>query len=185
MIKFVVGTSTFSVYADFVRWHCPMLAEEKEHMRGRSSIHRSLEGVDAEVFGLFVSWLYTERVINKRGDPPFQQRCVGLWILGNRLQLPKLSNDALNALEARRRKEGAFQTKAFHYIYNNTKEGAPLRRYVTDVCAFFMPNLTEREKSEHFPEELNQDIFLASLIRRIKPENEEIDPTAYYLTVEP
>ncbi|PVH70724.1 hypothetical protein DL98DRAFT_597568 [Cadophora sp. DSE1049] len=60
IMSFALGASTFSVYADFIRWHCPLLAEEYQHTRGHSILPKWLEDVDTEVFGLFINWLYTE-----------------------------------------------------------------------------------------------------------------------------
>ncbi|PVH70723.1 hypothetical protein DL98DRAFT_597567 [Cadophora sp. DSE1049] len=109
---------------------------------------------------------------------------MGLWVLAKRLQMPRLANDAIDALEARRRKEGEIQTKAFHFIYEKTEEGDPLRKYIADVCAHFPPQITEKIKRERFPDELVQDIFITSLADRIKPEDDEIDTTKYHTEAE-
>lgn len=168
-------------------WHCPLLAEEcqRDHAHKKSVLTKSLEDVDVDVFGLFVSWLYTEQLVNKRGKPPFQHRSMGLWILANRLRMPRLCNDALDALELRRRQEGGIQTRSFVYVYSNTTEEDPLRRYVVDVCILLMPSFSDDIKTEHFPEELTQDIFAASLIdgMKIKTEDGEIDTTKYHSKV--
>ncbi|KAK0123644.1 hypothetical protein ONS95_008658 [Cadophora gregata] len=187
ILKITLGSTTFAIYADFLWWHCPLLAQECQQTCSRelSFLPRSLQDVDMEVFCLFVNWLYMERVINKRDEPPFQQRTMGLYVIAKRLQMPRLANDAIDALEARRRMEGDIQTKAFHSVYDNTEDGDPLRRYITDVCMHFKPHISERHKKERYPDELNRDIFVASLTDLMKPEDGEIDTTKYHMKVEP
>ncbi|KAH7418926.1 hypothetical protein BKA64DRAFT_751236 [Cadophora sp. MPI-SDFR-AT-0126] len=185
MINIALGQTTFAIYADFLRWHCPLLVEECQHACARDRdlpvVLKPLEGVGLDVFGLFINWLHMERVINKRGDPPFQQRTMGLWVLAKRLQMPRLANDAVNALEARRRKEDEIQTKAFHFVYDSTEDGDPLRRYIADVCLLFPPQISEEHKKERFPDELVQDIIVASFADQIKPEDGGIDTARYHM----
>lgn len=102
---------------------------------------------------------------------------MGLWVLANRLQMPGLANGALDALEARRRQEGAIQTKSFSYVYNNTEEEDGLQRYIIDVCILMILSFSDEIKTEHFPEELTQDIFVASLTEQIKPEQTKAEQT--------
>ncbi|KAL2075228.1 hypothetical protein VTL71DRAFT_171 [Oculimacula yallundae] len=188
MIRISLGSALFTVYAEFLCWHCPLLAEEYHYTMGQhhpenALVSRYLYDMDDHVFGLFVNWLYTEKVANKHGKPPFQHRLMELWVLAKRLEMPGLSNAALDALEARRRQEGAFRTKSLAYVYEKTKEGDALRRYIVDVCSF-VPSFLEEIQKDHLPEDFMHDMFNASLEERVKTEEDEVDASRYHLKLE-
>ncbi|KAH7303511.1 hypothetical protein BKA65DRAFT_560592 [Rhexocercosporidium sp. MPI-PUGE-AT-0058] len=165
IVHISLGSATFSIYADFLSWHCPLLVEECRHAPDKGETPRSLKDIKVNVFGLFVNWLYNDKLVNKRGQPPYQHRAMGVW--------------------ARRRQEGVIQMKAFGYVYSNSKEGDGLRRYIVDICVLMMLSFSDDIKSENFPPELlQQHIFAASLIDQVKTEEGEIDVTKYHLKVE-
>ncbi|KAG4431914.1 hypothetical protein IFR05_012601 [Cadophora sp. M221] len=68
IVQIQLRSNIFPIYAEFLSWHCPLLAEECEQAPG--TLPKSLEDIDVDVIGLFVNWLYTEQVLNKRSQAP-------------------------------------------------------------------------------------------------------------------
>lgn len=165
IIQIALGPSIFTVYQAFLSWHCPMLAEACRSYRGGPVLlPKILQDVDVDVFGLFVQWSYTQSLLYEKGQPAYQQRLLGLGVFAKRLRIPKLQNDAIEMLEARRKVDnGRIQAKAFDYVYKNTVKGDELRRYTVDVC---LSSTFSDETSRLFPPELEKEIFNADLIKR-------------------
>ncbi|PVH71819.1 hypothetical protein DL98DRAFT_89834 [Cadophora sp. DSE1049] len=88
------------------------------------------------IFGTFVNWLYTQKIINRTGKLPSCLSLSVLWILADKLLVPSLQNQALSLLNARRVLDGTrLDSTMFNYVYENTASDSPLRRYIVDACS--------------------------------------------------
>ncbi|KAH7382019.1 hypothetical protein BKA64DRAFT_218554 [Cadophora sp. MPI-SDFR-AT-0126] len=88
------------------------------------------------IFGTFVNWLYTQKIINRSGKLPSCISLSALWILADKLLVPSLQNQALSALNARRVLDGTrLDSSMFNHVYENTASDSPLRRYIVDSCS--------------------------------------------------
>lgn len=131
----------FSLYRNFVVFHAPKLYKECFFAISPqlATFPASLGECDPKVFGWFQNWLYSNPnasgLVSKLGGPPFQDRCMRLWILGKSLNIPELQNDAIDALEARRRHDGKIETNILRFVYANTVKGDGLRSYMIHICA--------------------------------------------------
>ncbi|TVY19562.1 hypothetical protein LARI1_G003406 [Lachnellula arida] len=92
-----------------------------------------LPDTDPIVFGILVEWTYSQRVIM-----PTTRTCndrftlMKLWVLADRCLIPRLQNDTLVCLEARRATLGWMPSPCddtFAYLYDNTAYRSPLRHY--------------------------------------------------------
>ena len=163
MTTVFLGSNVFNIYNDFLEYYCPRLAAT---CRGSTLDHPAkpleLEDVDVHVFGLFIHWIYKQKVTNKKGQPAFQHRLMQLWVLAERLNMPALQNDAIDGIEARRVDMGEeIQTKTFNYIYSQTNKSAMLRKYLVDICAPQMGNFKQKVLQENFPKEMLDEIVEA------------------------
>jgi hypothetical protein len=130
-----------------------------------------LADVDVDVFCLFVQWMYEDSLNNKYCQPAYQHRLMALWVLGKRLQIPSLQNDAIDMLEERRKLDQSIQKKTFRYVYANTTAGDTIRRYLVDVCYPIIDNFDQEEIKEFFPIEMLEDICKLDKINSGKKKN--------------
>jgi hypothetical protein len=130
-----------------------------------------LADIDVDVFCLFVQWMYKNSLNNKYGQPAYQHRLMALWVLGNRLQIPSLQNDAIYMLEERRNIDESIQKKTFRYVYANTAPWDPIRRYLVDVCYSIIDDFDQEEIKEFFPIEMLEDICEMD---KIKPKKNRV-----------
>jgi hypothetical protein len=117
-----------------------------------------LADVDVDVFCLFVQWMYKDSLNNKYGQPAYQHRLMALWVLGKRLRISSLQNDAIDMLEERRKLDESIQKKTFRYVYANTTAGDTIRRYLVYVCYPIIDDFDQEEIKEFFPIEMLEDI---------------------------
>jgi hypothetical protein len=117
------------------------------------------------VFGLFIQWIYTQSLLNKYGQPSFQHRLLGLWVLAKKLGMPGLQNDAIGMLEMRRRLEGCVQTKSLYYVYQYTTTGDGLRRYLVDIYLPIMHTFPPEILDAIFPKEFLKEIEDAEFVK--------------------
>jgi hypothetical protein len=130
-----------------------------------ASTPECLTDVDPEVFGLFVQWLYTQSLLNKYGQPAYQHRLIGLWVLAKRLCMAQLQNDAINMLDERRILENCIQVKSLRFVYENTETGDALRRYLVDVCLPRMHTFSLEIREYFFPNEFEKEVTGAELVK--------------------
>lgn len=127
-----------------------------------------LEDTCPESFGIFVNWLYKQRIEWPLGWV-FDVRAtlLNLWLLADRLVVPKLQNQALTFLEnARGLKHTKHQGRAlpvhmFYPVYDNTLKDSPLRKY---IAATWNNGVIDPD-DEDIPSELQVDILNTILSR--------------------
>jgi hypothetical protein len=77
-----------------------------------------------EDIAAFVTWAYTGHITSPRLEE--------LWVLGQRLQSPKLSNDCMR-MRFNKSSVRWMEAKAARYVYENTMEGSKLRQFIKDL----------------------------------------------------
>jgi len=108
IVRIALGPDVFNIYYDFLVFNCPTLATMFEILDPATDMPQLLQdpkplsGLDPKVFVLFIQWLYTESLLNKHNQPAYQDRLMQLWILGKKLNIPRLQNEAIDMLEERR-----------------------------------------------------------------------------------
>ena len=117
-----------------------------------------LEDTDPEVFGIFVNWLYTQKLVNSLGDDPTVSILLKLWILGNRFLAQNLQNQTLDRLDKLRFRKG-LPSSSFCYVYKNTAVGSPLRRYLVDLRSIDSMGLSVDKRD--YPPQMLVDIVNA------------------------
>ncbi|KAH7418311.1 hypothetical protein BKA64DRAFT_738788 [Cadophora sp. MPI-SDFR-AT-0126] len=91
------------------------------------------------IFGSIQSWMYTQKLTSPYDDPPctFEVYCT-IWILADRLLMPKLQNDVAAAMLALEHGSQLIFQGKMAWIYRNTTPDSKLRRLIVDLCAFQM-----------------------------------------------
>lgn len=135
-----------------------------------------LDDVDAEVFGLFVQWLYTQDIMDPdssttgetiKKQMPSTTHLIELWLLAEYLQVPKLQNYVLKVIKERE-KPLDLQNESFHILYERTESGSILRKFFVDLlCWSSMSGQTVLKMQHAIPSEMILDMLVLERDRRV------------------
>jgi hypothetical protein len=118
-------------------------------VEGKTQIYR-IEDSTEEAFRLVVQWLYSQKLVLLQRTPgyPFlegvthlsgmaeDESLVELWVLTDKLKIPKLQNAAIDSMEQIRLLTRKIPSSyIINYAYQCTTANSPLRKYVLAVCA--------------------------------------------------
>lgn len=151
---------SFIVHKEFICYYSPFFdaAFNGSFIEGASQA-LDLEDVEPAIFALLVGWIYSQTVPPQDAYIPRSALCA-LWVLADRLLIPKLQNEVIVALDiasthfTSARPTGAAST----WVYQKTTSRSPLRRYLTHLVAAAPPNSKE-PKLELYPTELLIDVI--------------------------
>jgi hypothetical protein len=87
---------------------------------------------------------------------------VKLWILAERLIIPRLQNYIMGSLVGM--SEKFWSTLWMATAYESTSSDSPLRRFAVDVLLYQVPAYWKREYQNHFPRELLVDLACEAII---------------------
>jgi hypothetical protein len=84
-----------------------------------------------------------------------------LWVLADKLLIPRLQNLAINSMEKSRQKLKIVATRPanLNYIYSNTSLESPLRRLVVHQCAANLDIAWFSKEGDQFPKKMLLDII--------------------------
>lgn len=122
-----------------------------------------LEETDPHVFGIFASWLYTQKIQNENGETPECADLIDLWIFGDRYLMPRLQNQALMALDEARIKAKKLSSSLYKSIYDGTNSTSHLRLYLIDYC---VNSTVDISCQEAYPVQLLVDVINATRAER-------------------
>lgn len=98
------------------------------------------------------------RAIIKSPKPAEDMLLCELYVLADKLLIPRLCNQIINEIEELRFFYKVTPTKCLEYVYENTAEDSPLRRLMVQQCAFHVPAEWYEEKPAHFPKDFLLDL---------------------------
>ncbi|TVY87472.1 hypothetical protein LAWI1_G006420 [Lachnellula willkommii] len=102
-----------------------------------------LPDTDPIVFGILVEWAYSQRVMMSTTETRNDLfTLMKLWVLADRCLIPRLQNETLVYLEARRAALSGTLPRldTFTYLYDNTAHRSPLRQYFAHLASNGMVN---------------------------------------------
>jgi hypothetical protein len=129
-------------------------------MEGENQVPE-LDDTPHEAFGIFVNWLYMQ-TIKIESDCECSIRCmllVNVWLLADRVKVPRLQKEALFMLDYGGARNREFQPSQYQRMYRNTTQDSPLRACIVKLW----PDRTI-SNSELYPREL-----LVDLVNRLGP----------------
>lgn len=150
-VKFEEGsTETFKVHKNFICYYSPFFdaAFNGDFAEGESQ-EMEFHEVDLQTFGMFVNWLYTQSIVLSDHSQPCCRFLLYLWILADRILVPKLQNQIIRQLDERRVLEKRLPSSSFNFVYEHTTEGSLLRKYIVDTRDYFTIRTVE-----NYPKEL-------------------------------
>lgn len=129
-----------------------------------------MEDTTEEAFGLLSQWFYTQKLEGEFGG---REKAVPtlcrLWILAEKLLIPRLQNLVIDLIETERVKYNVVWTLVFHHVWDNTAANSPLRRLFISQAAWYMNEIGFRTHVPDFPKEMLAEIcFLLSQDLRTK-----------------
>ncbi|KAH7363913.1 hypothetical protein BKA65DRAFT_390126, partial [Rhexocercosporidium sp. MPI-PUGE-AT-0058] len=154
LVTFLIGPkddlTKFVIHKEFACYHSPVLdaAFNGDFVEGQTQTYR-LEDVSASAFRLFSQWIYTRKlellqmsskvkdITDSTPDPYLQQDMdlAMLWILADKFAMPRLQNGVILCMNHVSNSLQRLPQKTFHYIYENTTPGSPLRKMTIYQCA--------------------------------------------------
>jgi hypothetical protein len=132
LVTFVVGPAKkeFVIHKSFVCHVSPVLraAFNSNFVEGQTQRY-ILEDTTEAAFHLFSEWVYTQNIYwdGESKDEPSSFSLPRVWVLAEKLLVPKLQNRAMDLIEDVQKNRGTFGSTVF-WVYENTCCGSPLRR---------------------------------------------------------
>lgn len=189
----------FIVHREFASYHSPVFkaAFESKLMEGRTQTYRIDGPFDDNVIRVLAHWLCTSEIdLNyiknletgnliqlpqaRTGDrvvrniDPFVELLICLWVLANRLLVPKLQNAALEKLSELVMAQRLLPSqKSCEFAYEHTAEGSSLRAWI--VICWAMETLASRfrEVSRNLPQEMLHEVA-TYLVERYRGDKDDM-----------
>jgi hypothetical protein len=140
LVTFVVGPAKkeFIVHKSFACHVSPVLkaAFNSNFIEGQTQRY-VLEDTTEAAFHLFSEWVYTQNIYwdGESKDEPSGYSLPQVWVLAEKLLVPKLQNRVMDLIEEVRKKRGTVAL-TISWVYANTTCGSPLRRIYTHQWAW-------------------------------------------------
>lgn len=99
------------------------------------------------LIGLGDDWKYDEGIFNSENDS-----LVELWVLGDKLEMPRLQNTALKAIHELAEKFNRIASTVSDYMEDHTSPESSIQRYSIASCATLSVEGFETERRNHFPD---------------------------------
>lgn len=155
--------TTHVIPKQFTDFYSPFLeaAFSADKLEGKTKT-MFLEEVDAATFGIFVHWLYTQKIETSSGtvfDFPSQLELGKLWMLAQRFKIPRSQNEIMTILKVRGLSfiQANISKEFLEFAYSRDGEDNPLKRFAVDsvLANFQTHNLNETMKM--IPEKMLRD----------------------------
>jgi hypothetical protein len=127
-----------------IRWHTSYFAVALDPDSDIGSKHGELRLREKPVvFAAFVCWLWTGRLKDapeSAADTPDNDIYLApvllfeIWVFGDMRDVPGLCNAAIDMLHKRTTAKWSITTSEIPWIYENTRPGDALRRFMVDTC---------------------------------------------------
>ena len=126
------------------------------------------------VFARFVLWLYHGDILeaDETAKDVDWRLMIDLFLFGQVRGIPELQNDIVDMTVKKELDDYIIPTQQLNYIYENTNEGSPLRRFFVDFMAHRAvlddPKLFPEELMTQFPKEFLRDLVVEQFKIRAK-----------------
>ena len=160
----------YLVYRNFATYYSPVFdtAFNGKFIEAETQVYNIVDFDFPDVFGLVVHWMYSESLCTKWDtDSVAIEDLCRLWVLGDRLMIPKLQDCVATALyySSFGRELNDDLVPVATWIYEETGVGSPLRRLFAYKCAYELDWQQEIKSDTHtLPVELISEI--ASVYQR-------------------
>jgi hypothetical protein len=160
LVKDTLTSKKFLVHKAFAVHYSPVFksAFNSNLKEGQTQTYE-LEDTTEGAVQLLVAWSYTQKLnlneLEEETNWLANDLCLAnLWVLADKLLIRPLQNAAMNELGALCARHKMLPTPALNYVFNNTQEGSPLRRFFVYKCAQALKPSCYTRFPEHFPKEM-------------------------------
>lgn len=140
-------------------------------LEGSTKIY-TLFDTDPEIFNRFVQWLYSKNFASNILDSATKElhpnldmqkkfdaetlKLLQLWVLADKLLAPRLQNVVTEEIYVYWRKSYAYakSTVWIPYVYANTLEDSPLRRFAVRHAVYLIDSAVFKQHPSHFSHEM-------------------------------
>lgn len=130
----------FVVHKDFACHYCPIFraAFNSDFLEGQTQTY-TLSDTTATTMRFLVEWIYTQSLTitqfeNKKSDRTETMTLVQLWVLADKLLIPKLQNFVMRKLVQLRDEVSFSAIFSVDYVWQNTLAGSPLHLLFLHQC---------------------------------------------------
>jgi hypothetical protein len=152
---------TFRIHENYLTHYSPYF---NSAFRGSFSESESktldLDDTHPTVFGIFVNWLYTRKIIDARGTRPSFAVLLNVWILADRILVPSLKNQVMDIPRTLIKFFPSLGSAEYHRVYEKTLPESPMRAFLADTWERRLDG--DLAHSERFPHELLVDVAKAA-----------------------
>jgi len=85
-------------------------------------------------------------------------KLAGLWVLAERLLIPRLQNLAIDRLEEKGMEHNSVYTGVLQLVWDNTAQDSPLRRFLIHQCVWNIKPDVYRSSIDIFPKQMLAEI---------------------------
>ena len=164
LVTILVGPSKtkFTVHKKFACEASPVLnpAFNSSFAEGQTQEYALTETTEGAV-SLFTEWMYTGNIVlvlpqdaNDPKVPTTQGDLLELWILADKLLVPRLRNRALLLFEGSRVKHNHIHMAQLMNAWTNTGDGCGLRRYLTNIIVRLLPEEVYKKHQQCFTKDM-------------------------------
>ena len=147
---------SFSIHKNFICHYSPYF---NAAFNG-SFIEGETQSLDMEanprVFSVFVNWIYSQKLEEEDIEDLDSDAQFQLWILADRLLVPKLQNATMRLLLLNKRRP-SLKRGTLQYVYENTTKGSPLRTRLVEHYTS-RGSFTKPRDYENWPSEMLADM---------------------------
>ncbi|KAL9586211.1 MAG: hypothetical protein Q9203_003942 [Teloschistes exilis] len=154
----------FTIHTDLLCYYSPFFkkAINSGFAEGKTGVI-NLPDDEFEVFEIFQNWLYRDNLELTQVEASKMTLLLGLWVFGDKLQVPGFQNAAIEAL--RDRTVGSpriCRLKDILFAFGNTSPASPLRQFIVDLYVW---EGTIGESIEKFLREGYPHDFIVSVVQ--------------------
>jgi hypothetical protein len=128
-------TPKFVIHKHLICHHSPFFAAAFNSNFKEGITQEMTIDVDHKVFGLFVNWLYNKVILGASGEQPDLPTLAHLWILADRVLIPKLQNQVMDIMYSRLLSGGSVVGQEFCRFCNIADEHAEGHNYLIELAA--------------------------------------------------
>lgn len=137
IVDIYVSDATFPIHEKLLCHHSPVLRGHF-YRKGSKADSYGLSDESPEIFSMLVGWLYSGTLAY-----PVDESAVGpmldLYLLSERLQMAKLSEDIVDTIRTYYHSTSAYPSlRRVQYVYENTDDDNPMREMMVGSVARFL-----------------------------------------------
>jgi len=158
----------FTIHKNFINHYAPQFPTLYPSTTTTGSPDPPTIETEPNIFTGLVSWIYTQEVIDAESTTSVVgiEFLVELWILAERIAIPKLQNQVMRLLKTGKTGYCKDDGQLLKYAYRNSSKNSPLRRVLVDIFIQDLGSFKEGEVVDYSVVPLEMFIDITEVIRR-------------------